>query len=267
LRILVVLSRRPLVLLSHQLVVESPVVALPSCHAAILSSCLASHRPPVALAPPSHRLIAQVGFCCVASHCAALSSTHRPLTAPLPCHLIAPSGCCVVSRCAVVSSSCRPLTAPPSRRLITQAGCWVASCCAAVLSSHHATLSSSCHPLTPPPSCRLIAQAGCCLASRSAAGCPLVILSLRHPLAILCRLVAVLPLIAPPSCPLVVLPSRPLVAHPLVVAWRPSNAATAIERPPPPPPLNAIFIVHRRHRRCLRHRRHHLRCRTLHPRA
>ena len=61
---------------------------------------------------------------------------------------------------------------------------------------------------------------------------PLVVLSLSHPLVVLLRLVAVLPLVVPPSSPLVALPSRPLVARRLVVTWPPSNAAAAIERPP-----------------------------------
>ncbi len=42
-----------------------------SRHAVISSSRLASHHPLVA--PPSHRLIAQVGCCCVASRCAAVT--------------------------------------------------------------------------------------------------------------------------------------------------------------------------------------------------
>jgi len=96
---------------------------------------------------------------------------------------------------------------------------------------------------------------------------PLVVLSLRHPLVILRQLVAVLPLVVPSSPPLIALPSRPLVARRLVVAWPPSNTAAAIWppsntaaaiEPPPPPPLHAIFIIHHQHR--LRH----LHCQTLH---
>ena len=70
-------------------------------------------------------------------------------------HLIVQAGCCVASRCAAISSSCRPLTAPPSCRLIVQAGCCVASRCvavssscrAAILSSHCVALSSSHHAI------------------------------------------------------------------------------------------------------------------------
>ena len=58
---------------------------------------------------PSHRLIAQVGCYCAASHRAAVSSSRRPLTAPPSRRLIAQAGCCVPSRRAAVSSSCRRL--------------------------------------------------------------------------------------------------------------------------------------------------------------
>jgi hypothetical protein len=62
--------------------------------------------------------------------------------------------------------------------------------------------------------------------------CPLVVLSLHHHLVVLRRLVVLLPLDVPPSRPLVALPSCPLVARRLIVVWPPSNDATAIERPP-----------------------------------
>jgi hypothetical protein len=162
---LVVWLRHPLVLLSCQLVVESPVVELPSHCAAISSSCLASHYPLIALL--SHRLITQVGCCCIASRRAAVLSSRRaplsssccPLTAPPSHHLIVQAGCCVASRRAVVSSSRRPpLTAPPSCFLIAQAGCCVASRCTAVSSSRRADVLSSHRPLTAPSSCRLIVQ-------------------------------------------------------------------------------------------------------------
>ena len=113
--------------------------------------------------PPSHRIIAQAG-CCLASchatvlfsHCAALSSSRRPLTAPPNCRLIVPPGCCVSSRHTVILSSRHPLTAPPSCHLIAQAGCCVTSRHAAISSSHHTAPSSSCRPLTVLPSCHLI---------------------------------------------------------------------------------------------------------------
>ena len=64
-------------------VVESHVVALPS-RPLVLSSLVA---------PPSHRLIVQVGCCCVIFHRAAVSSS---------CHAALSSFCCPLT--------CRPLT-------------------------------------------------------------------------------------------------------------------------------------------------------------
>ena len=52
------------------------------------------------------RLVAQAG-CCIASRCAAVSSSRCPLTAPPSCRLIAQASCCFTSHCAAVSSSCR----------------------------------------------------------------------------------------------------------------------------------------------------------------
>ena len=80
---LVVSSQPPLVLLSCQLVFESPIVARPSrplvtppsrLLAASAGCRIASRRPFVA--PPSRRLIVLDG-CCVDSRHAAVSSTHR----------------------------------------------------------------------------------------------------------------------------------------------------------------------------------------------
>ena len=152
-----------------------------------------------------------------------LEFSRRPLTAPPSPHLITQGGCCVASHRAAVSSSRRPLTAPPSRHLITQAGCCVALIAPPsrplvilslrrplVISSRHLVAAS---PLVTPPSR------------------PLVVLSLRHHLLVLRRLVVALPLVVPPSRPLVKLPSCPLVACPLDVAWPPSNdfaAATVV---------------------------------------
>ena len=98
---LIVSSRPPLVLLSCQLVFESPIVARPSCPlvtppshllAALAGCCITSHRPFVA--PPSRRLIVPDG-CCVDSRRAAVLSTHRvALLAiersppPLPLHAV-----------------------------------------------------------------------------------------------------------------------------------------------------------------------------------
>jgi len=240
-----------------------------SCHAAILSSCLASRR--LLIAPPSHYLIPQVHCCCVTScraavlfsRCTALSSSHRLLTAPPSRHLITPSGCCITSRHAFVLSSCRPRQRCPLavklRRLVVVSPLVTSPSC--LLVAPHScpiVILSLRHPLVI-SLCHLVVVLHLVVPMSH----PLVVLSLHHPLVVLCRLVAVLPLIAPPSCPLVALPSCPLVARWLVVVWPPSNTAAAIECFPPPTPLHAIFIVHRRHRRHLRH----LHCRMLYPRA
>ena len=95
---LVVSSQPPLVLLSCQLVFESPIVARPS-------------RPLVT--PPSRLLAASAG-CRIASR--------RPFVAPPSRRLIVPDGCCVDSRRAAVSSTVphsRPSNAPPHRRHCT----------------------------------------------------------------------------------------------------------------------------------------------------
>ena len=102
-----------------------------------------------------------------------------------------------------------PLVMPPS--------CLLSSCHAGCL-LHHLSSSSHSH-------CATVSLSHCtgwllhCLSSCR----PLVVLSLHHPLVVLHLLVAVLPLVAPTSCP--------LVAHRLVVTWPPSNNAATIERP------------------------------------
>jgi hypothetical protein len=206
---------------------------------------------------------------CVASHRATLvssyhaswlshsllSSSHAP-----PSHrLVVPAGCCITSH--------RPLIALPSRRLVTPAGCRIASR----------------HPLVAPPSCQLIAPACCRIASprplvapratllsSRRAGWLLRRLSTRRPLAVssshratsCCLFVpagcqAVIschPLVATPSCPLIVLagccvacPYTALSSSRLSSSLTPLNAIKRCCRhqsPPPPPPLNAVFIIH-----------------------
>jgi hypothetical protein len=123
---------------------------------------------------------------------------------------------------------------------LSQAGCCVASCCAALLSSCCAALLSSPCPLTAPPSRCLISPAGCCVASPCTA-----LLSSSHSVAlvILHRLVVALPLVAPPSCPLLVLSlrRRPLVisSHQLVVALPPIALPS---HHPLTPPLSALLL-------------------------
>ena len=158
--------------------------------------------------------------CCIASCCPVVLSSRCPLTAPPFHRLITQANCCIASLCAAIlssrratlSSSHRPFTSHCTAflSLIAQAGCCLASRHAAVSSSCHTALLPSCHPLTTPPSRCLIPPSGCCVR-------PLVVLSLYHPLVILRRLVALLPLVAPPSRPLITLPSCPLFERRLVV--------------------------------------------------
>ena len=113
---LVVLSRPPLVLLSCQLVFESPIVARPSrplvtppsrLLAASAGCRIASRHPFVA--PPSRRLIMLDG-CCVDSRRAAVSSTHlaalsaieRP---PHRCHCT-PSSPSTAATAATAAATC-----------------------------------------------------------------------------------------------------------------------------------------------------------------
>jgi len=153
------------------------------------------------VAPPSRRLVVPAG-CHIAFHC--------PLIAMPSCCLVTPADCCIASH--------HPLIALPSCHFFVPAGCRIASC----------------SPLVVPPSCHLVAPA-CC---RIASPCPLVapraaLLSSRcagwlfcylsscHPLVISSSLHATLssllapagcriiisrsPLVAPPSCPLIML--------------------------------------------------------------
>jgi hypothetical protein len=97
-----------------------------------------------------------------------------------------------VPACCHIASPC-PLVAPPTRPLITPAGCSVAS--------RPAALSSSCRLVMPP----LIVSSR----QRVVASSPLVVLLLYHPLVLSsCWLAVALPLLAPPSRPLVVVHCR-----------------------------------------------------------
>ena len=101
-----------------------------SRHAAISSSRLTSHRPLV-LAPPSHRLIVQVGCCCVVSCCATVSSS-RPLVAPHSRPLVFLSlhrPLAISSRRLVVASTLVALSPCPLVVLVKNmvSRCWVKS--------------------------------------------------------------------------------------------------------------------------------------------
>ena len=126
-KLLVVLLCRPLVLLSRQLVVESPVITLPSRplittpsrHLASPLIILSMHHP---LIVSLQRLVV-VASPLIAPPSRPFVTLHsRPLVIlslrnPLAVSSLAPSGCCVTSHRAVVSSSRHPLTAPLSRVL------------------------------------------------------------------------------------------------------------------------------------------------------
>ena len=204
-----------------------------------------------------------------------------PLVAPTWCRLVVPSGCRIVSCRPLIAphslrliapagghiASRRPLIALPSRRLVTPAGCRIASCC----------------PHFVPPSCQLVAPACCCIASprplvapRPAlsssrrAGWLLHGLSARRPLVVSsshraashcliapagCRIIiSRRPLVAPPSCPLIVLagccvacPCAALSSSRRSPSPTPSNTVKCCCRnrtPLPPLPLNAVSIVY-----------------------
>jgi hypothetical protein len=148
-------SRCPLVLLScHPLVLSSSshCAALSLSH--LTSWChLSSHRPLIVLSLRRSCCLA-LSDCCIASHCAALSSC-RPLVVPpsrpllvlsLRRPLVVSSQRLVVALPLVAPPSCRPLT-PLLLRPLAPAGCCVDSHRAALLSSRRAALSSSHCPL------------------------------------------------------------------------------------------------------------------------
>jgi hypothetical protein len=129
-----------------------------------------------------------------------------------------------------------PLIAPPSHRpltppiLLSCAG-WLlhASRPAALLMCRPLVLSSSSHCAT-----LLLSHLTGWLLHRLLLHRPLIVLSLRHSFVVLHRLVVASTLVAPPSCPLVMLPSRPLVILYLKLV-----------EPGSPDPFDATFMVPR----------------------
>jgi hypothetical protein len=199
-------SRRPGAVLSFQLVVASPLVVLSLRRLLVFSSsCRASWL--------MHHLSPS-------SHCAALlSSCHASWLS----HCLSPSSCC-----ATLLSTCR--VSLLLHRLS------LSSCCAPrhplILSSRWLVVTS---PLDALPSRRLIVSSCRLSLSRRASWLSrhhfLVVLWLYRPFVLSsCWLVVALPVLALPSCPLVVVHRR---RHQM-----PRNAAAAID--------------HHRHR----HRRH-----------
>jgi len=196
-----------------------PLVAPTSCHLVVPAGCCIASCHPL-IVPPSRQLVAPA-CCCITSPC--------PLIA-LPSHcLVTPAGCCIASHHSLIAppscqlSSCQlvvasPLLilslrpAPPSGPLVTPAGCCVASRCA--------TLSSSCRLIVPP----LVVSSRQLVVAPSS----LVVLSLHRPLVLSsCWLVVALPVLVPPS-------------HPLVVVHRQRYQT---------PSSTAAAIKHHRHRR------------------
>ena len=235
-------SRCPLVLSSSRLLLHRPLI-VSLCRLVVVASSF--------VAPPSRPLVTPHSCPFVVLSLAALSPSHH--TVWLLCRLL--------SRCRLVlllSSHCAALSLSNSTgwllRRLSLCRCLVLSSCRPIVlssSSHCAALSLShctgwllprlssrrrliflsCHTLVILSSSHCAAFLSSHRTVAPLSG-PLVVLTLRPPLVVLRRLVAVLPLVAPPSCPLVVLPYRPLIERWLVVAWPPSNAAAAIERPP-----------------------------------
>jgi hypothetical protein len=140
------------------------------------------------------------------------SPSHCPLTPPL---LLSCAGWLL--HCL---SSCCPLVVPPS-------------CCAALSAA-----LSSCHPLILSLSSHwaalLLSHLTGCLLRRLSLQCPPVVLSLHRSFVVLRRLVVALPLVALPSCPLVVPHSRPLVVLYLKLV-----------KPGFPDPFDVTFVVPR----------------------
>ena len=188
------LSRRPGVVLSCQLVVASPLAVLSLCRPLVVLLRQQVVAPPLVI----------LSLCC-------------PLVVLL-CQLVVALPLVVLSLCLplinllhqlVVTSPLLVLSLRPalsSRPLVAPAGCCVAS--------RRATLSSSCCLIVPP----LIVSSRQLVVAPSS----LVVLSLHRPLVLSsCWLFVALPVLAPPSHPLVVVHRR---CHRM-----PSNAAAAIK--------------------------------------
>ena len=159
------LSHRPGVVLSCQLVVTLPLVVLSLSHPLIILSC---QLVVASIVLPSRCLVAPA-VCRIASH--------RSLIVTPSCRLITPACCCIASPCPLVaphailsSSRCAGwllrclLTRCP---LVVSSSRHVASCCLVAPAGCCAIIS--CHPLVAPPSHPLIVLAGFCIACPCAA--------------------------------------------------------------------------------------------------
>jgi hypothetical protein len=264
---LVVLSlHRPLVISSCWLVVALHVLAPPSCPLVIVHR--RRHRTPLNAAAISNKsaTAAIERRCCIASCRPLIVPPSRQLVMPACCYiasphplivlpsrrLVMPAGCCI--------ASCRHLVAPPSCQLVAPACCRIAS--PRSLVAPRAALPFSLragwllhrllmrHPLVISPSRHLIVPPLVVL-SRQLVVAPssLVVLSLHRPLVIsLCWLVVALHLLAPPSCPLVIVHRRRHRTPSNAAAISNKSATAAIERRlyrPPLPQMPSIATVKR----------------------
>jgi hypothetical protein len=186
--------------LSCQLVVSSPLVVLSLRHPLVVLL-----RQLVVASP-----LAILSFRCPRIVLSRQLVVTLPLTVLLLRHPLVNSSCQLVVASSLLVLSLRPT--PPSCPLVASAGCCVAS--------RHAALSSSRHLVVPP----LV------VLSRQLVVMPssLFVFSLHRPLVLSsCWLVVALPVLAPPS-------------HPLVVVHRPRHST---------PPNAAAAIEHHLHRR------------------
>ncbi len=132
-------------------------------------------------------------LCRTPYHCTPLLLSH--LTGWLLCHLSLYRPLVILSLLCSLVVLRRMVVASP---LVALHSCALVVPPLILLSSSHCTALSSSHCTGWLLHCLLL-------------HCPLVVLSLHHPLVVLLQLVVALPLLSPHSCPLVVLPSHPLV--------------------------------------------------------
>ena len=179
----------------------------------------------------------------VTSSCQLIVPPSRQLVAPACCHIASPCPLIVLPyRCLVVPAGCRTasrchLVAPPSRQLVAPACCCIAS--PRPLVAPRAALSSSLRTgwlLRRLLTCRhLVVSSSRSAASHchvTPAGC--------------CAIISCCSLVAPPSCPLIVLAGCCFAC--------PCAALSSSRRSPSTTPSNAVecccnikHICHRRH--------------------
>jgi hypothetical protein len=215
-----------------------PLIAPPSCCLVAPAGFHITYRHPL-IALPSRRLVAPAGGCIASCH-PLLVPPSRQLVAPACCHIASPCPL-VVSRTALLSSCCASWllrclsTHCPLVVLLSCCLVVLLSCCLVVSLSHCLVVSLSRCLVVSLSHCLVVLLSRCLVVSLShclvmpplvVSLCQLVVapssfgfLSLHRPLVL--SLVVALPLLAPPSRPLVVVYRR---CH-----QTPSNAAAAIK--------------------------------------